>query len=100
MTSKSRVALERQLENQCCLYAEAFGFVHVKLDNAKRKWPDRLFLGPDGARLIVEFKRAGETARKQQENFHEELAAMGHTVHLIDNFDDFTHLVVDAVKHC
>lgn len=92
MTLRQRAALERQLERQACEYAESMGFVHIKLDRAKRKWPDRLFLGPNARSFIVEFKRAGEKARPQQRYFHYELASMGHTVHVIDNFNDFKDL--------
>lgn len=98
MTSKQRAPLEKHLEEKCCRYAEGFGYVHVKLDNAKRKWPDRLFLGPNGRQLIVEFKRAGEKPRKQQAAFHDQLTAMGHTVHVIDDFEDFYPLLLNQVS--
>lgn len=97
MTSKPRAELEAHLEETCCRYAEAFDFVHIKLDRAKRKWPDRLLLGPKGARLLVEFKRPGEEPRKQQAAFHRRLRELGHEVHVIDTFEDFTHLIL---KHC
>lgn len=94
MTSKRRADLEKHLEERCCAYAEAFGYEHIKLDKAKRKWPDRLLLGPNGATLLVEFKRPGEEPRKQQAAFHNTLSELGHQVHVIDTFDDFTQLIL------
>ena len=92
MTSKAK--LEAHLEQRCCAYAETFGYEHIKLDKAKRKWPDRLFLGPEGQMMLVEFKRAGETPRKQQAEFHVKLLNMRQPIHVIDNFEDFTHLII------
>ena len=91
MTSK--LPLERKLEQKCVKYAEAFSFESIKLDSAKRKWPDRLFLGPGGTTILVEFKRTGKRPRPQQAAFHKTLNALGHPVHVIDDFDDFARLI-------
>lgn len=85
--------LETHLENECVRYAEGFNYESVKLDKAKRGWPDRIFFGPGGTTVLVEFKRPGEKARPQQAARHKRLAEIGHTVHLIDNFDDFAQLI-------
>lgn len=93
MTSKKRAPLESTIENKSCEHAESLGYVHIKLDLAKRKWPDRLFLGPDSQIFIVEFKRKGEVPRSQQERFHRRLTRMGHYVHVIDTVEDFKRLL-------
>ncbi len=93
MTSKSQ--LEKALEKQCCLYAEAFGWAHIKLDNAKRGWPVRLYLGSGSQLLLVEFKRPGEKPTKKQIAVHAMLSALGFPVKIIDDFDDFTCLITD-----
>lgn len=85
--------LERKLEQKCVKYAEAFYYESIKLDSAKRKWPDRLFLGPDSAMLLVEFKRPGERPRPQQAAFHKDLFLLGHPVHVIEDFEAFAKLL-------
>lgn len=97
MISKKPVkpVLEKYVEKKSCEYAESLGYEHIKLDNAKRKWPDRLFLGPSGQIFIVEFKREGEVPRPQQGAFHRKLTRMGHTVHVIDTLEDFKNLIGD-----
>lgn len=92
MTSKSQ--LEKSLEQKCVGYADGFGFVSIKLDNAKRGWPDRLFLGPDSRMILVEFKRPGERPRKKQAAFFAALKLLGFQVEVIDNFDDFAMLFI------
>ena len=89
--------LERDIENACVRYAELQGWEHIKLDRAKRGWPDRLFLGPDGRRLLVEFKRPGQKARPLQKAVHQRLFVLGHPVHLVDHVADFC-LLLDHVK--
>lgn len=93
MTSKPPVRLEKYLEQKCVQYAKAFGFECIKLDKAKRAWPDRLFLGPGATALLVEFKRPGEKPRKQQDALHIKLRELGHSVHVIDDFEDFAQLI-------
>lgn len=98
MTSKQRAPLEKHLERKCVLYAEGFGYETIKLDNAKRGWPDRLFLGPNAVSILVEFKRAGGKARKKQDALHRRLTEMGHPVYLVDNFDDFTFIILERLR--
>jgi hypothetical protein len=100
MTSKKRArrALEKYVEDKSIEYAESLGYEHIKLDRAKRKWPDRLLLGPQGELLFVEFKREGETPRPQQAAFHRRLKRMGHTIHVIDTFEDFKKLMLDNTR--
>lgn len=92
MTLRSR-PLEKTIEKKCVSYAENLNWISIKLDKAKRGWPDRLFIGPAARTLFVEFKRPGERRRKQQIGNHQRLAARGFTVEVIDNFDDFCALM-------
>jgi hypothetical protein len=97
MTLKKPVPpLERYIEKKACEFAESLGYEHIKLDDSKRKWPDRLFLGPRGQILFVEFKREGEKPRPQQEAFHYRLGRMFHKVHVIDTLEDFKILLTNA----
>lgn len=93
LKKRARRALEKYVETKSIEYAESLGYVHIKLDRAKRKWPDRLLLGPQGEVLFVEFKREGETPRPQQKAFHKKLRLMGHTIHVIDTLEDFKALL-------
>jgi hypothetical protein len=85
--------LEKHIENACIRHALERGWTHVKLDKAKRNWPDQLFLGPGGSVLLVEFKRPGEKPRPAQKRVHRLLAEIGHRVHVIDSADDFVDLL-------
>jgi hypothetical protein len=93
MTLNTRSRLEIHIEKKSCQYAESLDWEHIKLDKAKRKWPDRLFLGPNGQKLLVEFKRPGESPRPQQEAFFYRLGKKFHKVHLIESVDDFVNLL-------
>lgn len=93
MTLNSRSRLEIHIEEKCCEHAEKLGFEHIKLDKAKRGWPDRQFFGPYGFSVLVEFKRPGKKARPQQKGVHRRLDALGHPVILIDTLDQFKALL-------
>jgi hypothetical protein len=84
---------EIHIEEQCCRYAELQRWEHVKLDRAKRGWPDRLFFGPDGRSLMVEFKRPGEKLRPQQRATHRRLFGLGHPVIVVDSVAVFCALL-------
>lgn len=73
--------------------AEEAGCVHIKLDLAKRDWPDRLVLGPGRMFLFVEFKRPGEKPRRGQTALHRVLNRLGFEVHVIDSVDQFHQLL-------
>jgi hypothetical protein len=85
----SRRQLEKDIEKRCVEYAESLGWLHIKLDKAKRDWPDQQFFGPQGRCFLVEFKRPGEKARPAQKRNHEKLENLGHQVTLIDSFETF-----------
>ena len=93
MTLNTRSRLEVHIEEKSCKHAEALGYEHVKLDKAARRWPDRLFLGPNGEKLLVEFKRPGEVPRPQQAAFFYRLGKKFHKVHIIESVDEFKSLV-------
>ncbi len=98
MTLNKQSQLESHIEKKSCQHAETLGYEHIKLDKAKRKWPDRLFLGPNGEKLLVEFKRPGENPRPQQEAFFYRLGKKFHQVHLIDSLDQFKDFLIQ--KKC
>lgn len=85
--------LEKHIEKACVRHAIERGWTHVKLDKAKRDWPDQLFLGPGAAVWLVEFKRPGEKPRPGQERIHRLLADLGHHVDVIDDVDAFKRLL-------
>lgn len=88
---------ERKLENKCVQHATEQGFRNVKLDLAARDWPDRQFFGDCGRSFLVEFKMPGQRPRPGQAKLHEDLEEMGYTVHVIDNYEDFTALVAQEL---
>ena len=92
-----KATLESSLEHKCVEYAFKYGFISIKLDNAARSWPDRMFLGPSSQMFMVEFKRPGFKPRVQQKIRHEQLAGLGHPVSVICRFSDFVSLLADAV---
>jgi len=83
-----RRQLESKLEDDCVAHALEYGVDSIKLDRAKRSWPDRLFDTPDQP-WFVEFKRKGETPRKQQLARLDKLRARGYRVSVIDDSDVF-----------
>lgn len=50
--------------------------------------PDRLFVGPGGRTLFVEFKAPGKRPRKLQLWFFSQMSELGHCVQVIDNVED------------
>ena len=81
--------LERDIERDCVLIAEAAGWKVKKLDKNDTDWPDRAFFGPEAFTWIVEFKRPGEKPRDGQEKHLDEFSALGFEVSVIDNVDEF-----------
>lgn len=56
-------------------------------DPARRGAPDRLVLLPKGRCVFFEFKKAGETLREEQLEYHKNLKALGHLVYTCHNVD-------------
>lgn len=84
---------EVDIENKSVAIAEAVGWLNVKLDLAKKSWPDREFFGPASQSFMVEFKRPGERPTKKQARIHEDLRVLGHKVFVIDTVQDFRRLL-------
>ena len=89
MTSKTPLALERELEDDCDNLALRWGWIPKKLDKNDRSWPDKMYLGPGASIFFVEFKRRGETARRQQVERLLALRKLSFPVYLIDQYCDF-----------
>lgn len=53
----------------------------------RRAWPDRLFPGPYGRFVMIEFKRLGEEPTPAQAFVHKKLARLGHKVEVVDNVE-------------
>jgi len=84
-----RLQLESKLEDDCVKLAiEDYEVDSLKMDLAKRSWPDRLFETPDHP-WFVEFKRKGEGPRVQQAARLDKLRARGYRVSVIDDIDTF-----------
>lgn len=84
--------LEVEIENRCVGITEAAGWLNVKLDLAKKSWPDRQFFGPGETSFMVEFKRPKEKPTVKQAQTHADLRALGHKVYVIDSVTDFQTL--------
>lgn len=84
--------LESQLETEVKNYAIRKGWFQVKvMRTSRRGFPDRFF-AKQGRVVLVEMKRYGEDARKQQSKLHRELAEHGVEVHTIDRFEQAVKL--------
>lgn len=89
-----RKPLEHSIENNVVNYAKRRGVPSVKLNGmGKRSLPDRMFLGAGGRVLFIEFKREGEAPTPLQRHLHKEWAALGFTVHIVDNVKNGRELV-------
>jgi hypothetical protein len=58
-----------------------------------RSWCDRLFLGPWGRTLWIEFKAPDKKPSDLQTNHHVQLRAMGHTPNVVDKVEDGKRLI-------
>lgn len=79
--------LEKQIENDCRKIAERNGCMLLKIVSPNRAGiPDRLFLGPEGVSIWMEFKRPKSgRASVLQDRTLAKLREMGHSSYLIDN---------------
>lgn len=75
--------LERPVESALVRGTKARGGLAIKL-NTRIGLPDRLLLLPGGRLLLVECKRPKGRPRVSQEVMHEQLAALGFEVELVD----------------
>ncbi len=80
--------LEKVIEKTVVRYAQSRGCIVRKLNGmGARSWPDRMFLGPHGRVLFIEFKREGGEATKLQHHFHTQMSILGHLVAVIDDVE-------------
>lgn len=76
-----------------------YGVVGIKLTpRGRRNYPDRLWFLPAGRVLLIEFKRPGDSPRKSQTNAHKNLALLGHTVYIVDDYHVAMGIVAAAVE--
>ena len=85
----SRKKLEKDLEGQCCDYAEATGWFTCKfVAPGTRGVPDRVFIRR-GVHVFGEFKKPGEVPTPQQLLRHKKMRQHGAIVFWWDNYDSF-----------
>ena len=89
---------EVQVEEACVNWATAHGWRNVKLDTARnaKGAPDRLFIGPEGKSLYIEFKRCGEELRglsPLQKGWKRWLEDNGHAYYTCSSLDSFLTFV-------
>lgn len=86
MNSKFAPPKEKNIENAVVKYAKANDCLARKMNGLGfRSWPDRLFVGPSGLCLWVEFKRPGGKVTPLQEAFHLEMLARNVIVHVVES---------------
>jgi len=91
--------LERKIETDFREKVEWLGCLCLKLSIiAWRGWPDRLVLGPNRLIIFFEFKRPGETARKNQSYIHRVLLKFGFAVYLVDDTQEALNIVIKTLK--
>lgn len=60
---------------------ECYGVLNVKLVMVLNSgWPDRIYFGPNGGIIFVEWKRGGNQPSPRQQYIHKLLRAFGFTV--------------------
>lgn len=86
---RDRPVLEKSIEGPVVKYAKRLGYEVVKLNGmGQRALPDRMFLGPEGRVVFIEFKRPGGKPTALQAALHARWKALGHVVHLIDSVEE------------
>lgn len=84
---------ESLIERKCCAWAKANGWLAFKFTSPNnRAVPDRLFI-KDGRVVFVEFKAPGKQPTKLQTSVINLMRGRGATVHVIDNYEDFTNVM-------
>lgn len=85
ITSHSEVS-EKAIEKYLTESVKTLGGICLKYSNANMVgYPDRLVCLPEGRTAWVELKSKGKKPTKIQLLRHEELARLGHEVHVVDN---------------
>ncbi len=92
---------ESHLEGRCRRYAKRFGFKLIK-QTSENGIPDRLLVGlPIAPKCIwIEFKRPGSNNKLDpaQEDYHDELRALGYKPHTMNDYAVFCALIDKLVK--
>jgi hypothetical protein len=79
---------ESLIEKKVTEHAKRKGWLSYKwVSPSQRGVPDRLYF-KNGQLIIVEFKAAGKKPTPYQIAIHKRIAAVGFTVHIIDNVED------------
>ena len=88
----ARKLLEKDIQSACVKWARARGWWARKFASpANRSVPDYLF-GRDGCTIFAEFKAPGKKATEAQLEEHAAMAAVGLSVHVIDDVTRFKSL--------
>ncbi len=83
---------EAEIEKKCCEIAQKRGWMTWKLTSPGRKGvPDRLFIGPLGLVVFIEFKGPNGTISKSQDRTIKELRRRSHKAIVIASVEDFLH---------
>ena len=84
---------ESTIEVNCTKWAELNGWLGYKFSSPNQRGvPDRLYI-KDGSTVYVEFKAPGKLPTKYQLHTIKKIRDHGATVHVIDNLEDFIHVM-------
>jgi hypothetical protein len=91
--------LETDIEGAVCDKAfKGLGIRNIKVNTqTETGWPDRMFLIPGGAPLLIEFKRPGEPPRRKQEIIRDRLISLGYRSVVCDNEEDAIAAIRKAI---
>jgi hypothetical protein len=85
--------LERTLQAKCISWAKQHRVLSLKVEGIVGI-PDRLFIGPHGTTLFIEFKRpGGGRVTEAQRYWVRELNKRHVEAYVVDNFDEFCVLI-------
>lgn len=92
---------EKTLELRLRKEVEARGGMALKLlSQLHRGLPDRLILMPGGKAFFAELKSTGKKPTKLQQRAHEQLAALGFQVFVIDSTSSLTRALAEIDRMC
>jgi len=93
----TRVILERDLERYFSAQCKKHKLMTLKLNvRYARGWPDRIVALENGEVLWVELKRPGGTLSALQEKVLDDLAKLGHKVHVTYSKEDIDRVLGTA----
>jgi len=87
---------EARLESKCVKLAEGAGWATVKV-YAAPGWPDRIFFGPFGETVLVEFKSKRGKLRPIQVRVIVWLGLNEHDVHVVDDEEWFMEILSETL---